>query len=46
VTQHDDHERLHNDRRALAVALVLILGLTAAELVTGIIAHSPAVVTA
>jgi cobalt-zinc-cadmium efflux system protein len=42
VAGHHHHhgERLHGDRRALAVALVLIAGLTAAELVTGIVAHS------
>jgi cobalt-zinc-cadmium efflux system protein len=37
---HHQDERLHSDRWALAVALVLIAGLTAAELATGIVAHS------
>ena len=35
-----EHVRLHTDRRALAVALALIAGLTAAEVATGIVAHS------
>jgi cobalt-zinc-cadmium efflux system protein len=38
--RHHEHERLHDDRRALAVALALIAGLTVAELTTGILAHS------
>jgi cobalt-zinc-cadmium efflux system protein len=41
VAGHHHHgERLRSDRRALAVALVLIAGLTAAELATGLVAHS------
>ena len=38
--QHHHDERLHTDRKALSAALVLIAGLTAAEVVTGILAHS------
>ncbi len=34
------HERLPSDRRALTVALVLIAGLAVAEVATGILAHS------
>ena len=37
---HHDHERLHADRRALAGALALIAGFVVVELVTGIVAHS------
>jgi cobalt-zinc-cadmium efflux system protein len=37
---HHQQERVQSDRRSLAVALVLIAGLTAAELATGIVAHS------
>jgi cobalt-zinc-cadmium efflux system protein len=38
--RHRHDERLHTDRRALTAALVLIAGLMAAELATGIVAHS------
>jgi cobalt-zinc-cadmium efflux system protein len=37
---HDHQHRSESDRRALAVALVLIASLTVAELATGIVAHS------
>jgi cobalt-zinc-cadmium efflux system protein len=35
-----EHERLRADRRALAIALALIVGLTVGELVAGIVSHS------
>ncbi len=38
--QHHEHERLNADRRALSIAIVLIGGFMAAEVATGIVAHS------
>jgi cobalt-zinc-cadmium efflux system protein len=37
---HDHDHRLATDRRALTVALVLVVGLMAGEIVAGLIAHS------
>jgi cobalt-zinc-cadmium efflux system protein len=37
---HDHRHRLEGDRRALLAALVIVLGVMAAEIVAGIVAHS------